>query len=48
MLSGNYPMIGHSQALDGLGQLRLCEHTRSDCLYGNAAQVSTKLEGVHG
>jgi hypothetical protein len=41
-------MIGHSQALDGLGQLRLCEHTRSDCLYGNAAQVSTKLEGVHG
>jgi uncharacterized protein len=42
----NYPMIGHSHALDGLDQLGLTAAARHDYLHTNAARVFTKLERV--
>lgn len=42
----NYPMIGHSHALDGLDELGLTESARSAYLHDNAARVFTKLGAV--
>ncbi len=42
----NYPMIGHSHALDGLDQLGLSTAARHDYLHANAERVFTKLEKV--
>ena len=41
----NYPMIGHSHALDGLDELALSDAARANYLHGNAARVFPTLAG---
>ena len=48
LFGSNFPMIGHSRALDGLDDLGLSEDTRADYLAGNAERVFTKLKGRDG
>ena len=48
LFGSNFPMIGHSHALDGLDDLGLSEDTRADYLAGNAERVFTKLKGRNG
>ncbi|KGI69951.1 amidohydrolase family protein [Mycolicibacterium rufum] len=40
----NYPMIGHTHALDGLDELGLSDAARHDYLHANAARVFARLE----
>ncbi len=42
----NYPMIGHTHALDGLDELGLSESTHSAYLHDNATRVFAKLGAV--
>ncbi len=45
LFGSNYPMIGHTHALDGLEDLGLSAQARDDYLHGNARRVFTNLEG---
>lgn len=45
LFGSNFPMIGHSHALDGLDELSLSDDTRADYLGGNAERVFTTLKG---
>ncbi len=45
LFGSNYPMIGHTHALDGLEDLGFSAQARDDYLHGNARRVFTNLEG---
>ncbi len=48
LFGSNFPMIGHTHALEGLDGLGLSDETRAAYLHGNAERVFTKLKGRTG
>ena len=48
LFGSNFPMIGHSHALEGLDELGLSDDTRAAYLAGNAERVFTTLKGRDG
>ncbi len=45
LFGSNFPMIGHSHCLEGIGELGLSEDTLAAYLQGNALRVFTALQG---
>ena len=48
LFGSNFPMIGHSHALEGLDELGLSDDTRAAYLAGNAERVFPTLKGPDG